>query len=93
MNQVTSYVDASFIYGSDVCKLAQLRAQNGLGSKLNVTRHPGNRHAKSLMPQENTHPECRSNSRMCFSAGQWLGGGWYLITKRRLKFIIKTNQL
>jgi hypothetical protein len=72
MNQVTSFVDASFIYGSDVCKLSQLRAGQP-GGRLNVTAHPAGRAAKSLMPQETTHPECRAGSGMCFSAGNYLG--------------------
>ncbi|XP_059471181.1 uncharacterized protein LOC132194111 [Neocloeon triangulifer] len=64
LNQVTAFIDASFIYGSDSCKMDLLRSNGGF---LNVTRHPAR--GKSLMPQITTHPECRSQSGKCFNAG------------------------
>jgi peroxidase len=64
LNQVTAFIDASFIYGSDSCKMDLLRSSNG---QLNVTRNPSK--GKSLMPQITTHPECRSKSGKCFNAG------------------------
>lgn len=64
LNQVTAYVDASFVYGSDVCESKILRTF--VNGRLNVTnKHLG----KPLMPQINTHPECKAASKVCFRGG------------------------
>ncbi|RZF47556.1 hypothetical protein LSTR_LSTR009092 [Laodelphax striatellus] len=64
-NQLTAYLDLSFVYGSDVCEARILRSLSG--GKLNYTRHPTR--GKPLLPQIAAHPECRSPSRVCFRAG------------------------
>ncbi|XP_064466102.1 uncharacterized protein LOC135377535 [Ornithodoros turicata] len=65
LNQVTAFLDASNIYGSDNCDSKMLRAF--LGGRLNSTRNPIT--GKDLLPQTATHPECRAPSRLCFEAG------------------------
>lgn len=66
MNQVTSYLDSSNVYGSDVCEAKMLRSFTG--GRLNVTAHPAHGF-KDLLPQTSTHPECRAPSGLCFEAG------------------------
>ncbi|XP_013777552.2 uncharacterized protein LOC106462198, partial [Limulus polyphemus] len=65
LNQVTAFVDASQVYGSDKCEARMLRSF--IGGGLNVTRHPLN--GKDLLPQTATHKECRAPSGLCFEAG------------------------
>ncbi|XP_063223065.1 uncharacterized protein LOC134531301 [Bacillus rossius redtenbacheri] len=65
MNQVTAYLDASFVYGSDVCETNALRTFSA--GKMNVTRRPSG--GKPLLPTTTTHPECKSSSKVCFRAG------------------------
>ncbi|KAJ9587988.1 hypothetical protein L9F63_028204, partial [Diploptera punctata] len=65
LNQVSAYVDSSFVYGSDVCEMNTLRAFTS--GKMNITRSPAR--GKPLMPQITTHPECKSSSKVCFRAG------------------------
>lgn len=65
MNQVTAFVDASNVYGSDRCEARMLRTF--IGGKLNVTRHPHG--AKDLLPQTNNHKDCVAPSGLCFEAG------------------------
>lgn len=65
MDQVTSYIDASSMYGSDVCEARMLRdSQRG---RLNSTKHPLG--GKDLLPQDLTNVECRAPSRICFESG------------------------
>ncbi|XP_046386027.1 uncharacterized protein LOC124155895 isoform X2 [Ischnura elegans] len=66
LNQVTAYVDASFVYGSDVCEARALREFSG--GRMNVTRNTA-RGLKPLLPTTATHPECKSDSGLCFRAG------------------------
>src|SRR5699024_8729325 len=66
MNQLTSYVDASNIYGSENCEANRLRMH--MMGKLNFTRHPI-RGMKDLLPQTPAHPECLAPSGICFLAG------------------------
>lgn len=65
INQNSAYLDASQIYGENVCKASSLR---GPGGKLNVTGHPVHG-AKPLMPQITFLKECKSPSGFCFYAG------------------------
>ncbi|XP_071043918.1 uncharacterized protein [Parasteatoda tepidariorum] len=65
MNQVTAFVDASGVYGSDRCEARMLRTF--IGGKLNVTRHPQG--AKDLLPQTSNHKDCVAPSGHCFEAG------------------------
>ncbi|KFM75215.1 Peroxidasin-like protein, partial [Stegodyphus mimosarum] len=55
MDQVTSYIDASNMYGSDACEARMLRAS--YGGRLNSTKHPFG--GKELLPQDVTNVECR----------------------------------
>ncbi|RWS06651.1 Peroxidasin-like protein, partial [Dinothrombium tinctorium] len=66
INQVTAYIDASNVYGSDPCEAKMLRTF--VGGKLNVTQHPISGH-KDLLPQTTTNPECKAPSGICFEAG------------------------
>lgn len=66
MNQLTAYLDVSFVYGSDVCEAKSLRSF--FGGRLNVTKHPFR--GKPLLPEIFAHPECRSESKVCFQAGK-----------------------
>ena len=64
MNQITSFFDASNVYGSDVCEQKELRLfQGGL---LNSTRL---RRGKDLLPQTAENKECKAGSGLCFEAG------------------------
>ncbi|XP_023215778.1 uncharacterized protein LOC111618468 [Centruroides sculpturatus] len=65
LNQVTAFLDASNVYGSDMCDTKMLRSF--IGGRLNVTRHP--LRGKDLLPQKNDHKDCRAPSGLCFEAG------------------------
>ncbi|XP_035230877.1 uncharacterized protein LOC118202791, partial [Stegodyphus dumicola] len=65
MDQVTSYIDASNMYGSDACEARMLRAS--YGGRLNSTKHPFG--GKELLPQDVTNVECRAASGLCFESG------------------------
>ena len=64
MNQITSFADASNVYGSDVCEMKELRLFHG--GLLNSTRL---RRGKDLLPQTGENKECKSGSGLCFEAG------------------------
>lgn len=72
MNQLTAYLDLSFVYGSDNCDAKILRSFSG--GKLNVTRVS---HGKALLPETKDNEECRSKSRICFNAGDFLTAIYY----------------
>jgi len=65
INQNTAYLDASHIYGQDLCGSRELRSFHG--GLLNTTLHPVQ--GKALLPQESGHPECKARSGRCFKAG------------------------
>ncbi|XP_014241110.1 uncharacterized protein LOC106661888 [Cimex lectularius] len=67
MNQLTAYLDLSFVYGSDTCDASGLRSRSG--GTLNVTRSPFGLRRKPLLPETPTNLECRSRNRVCFNAG------------------------
>ena len=64
MNQITSFFDASNVYGSDVCEMKELRLFHG--GLLNSTRL---RRGKDLLPQTGENKECKAGSGLCFEAG------------------------
>jgi peroxidase len=64
MNQITSFADASNVYGSDVCEMRELRTF--AGGRLNATRL---RKGKDLLPQTAENAECKAGSGLCFEAG------------------------
>ncbi|KPM04939.1 heme peroxidase-like protein 1 [Sarcoptes scabiei] len=66
LNQLTSYLDGSGIYGSDQCVANRLRTFRQ--GKLNVTRHPV-RGLKDLLPRTTDNIECKAPSGFCFDAG------------------------
>ncbi|XP_042900763.1 uncharacterized protein [Parasteatoda tepidariorum] len=65
MNQLTSYLDASNMYGSDACEARMLRTSQG--GRLNSTKHPFG--GKDLLPLDVTNVECRAPSGVCFESG------------------------
>jgi peroxidase len=66
ISQVSAYLDASNIYGSDACDAVKLRT--GSSGLLHSTRHPLPNH-KPLLPLTRSNIECRAPSGMCFEAG------------------------
>lgn len=58
-------MDASQVYGENVCVFRDLR---GYGGRMNSTAHP--RRGKELLPRSPVHPECRAASGYCFIAGK-----------------------
>lgn len=68
MNAITSYIDASNLYGSDPCMNQQLR--ENMGGKMKVLKHPMSPNIfKPLMPRHAHHPECKSPTGKCFMTG------------------------
>lgn len=64
INQNTGFVDASQIYGENTCIANKLR---GFSGRLNSTIAPVQ--GKELLPQSDSHPECKSLSGLCFIGG------------------------
>lgn len=67
MNQLTAYLDLSFMYGSDKCEASILRSHSG--GRMNTTKNPLG-YGKPLLPQTTENPECRAKSGICFNAGK-----------------------
>ncbi|CAG0880270.1 unnamed protein product [Cyprideis torosa] len=66
LNQVTAFVDASAVYGSDLCEARALRSFRG--GRLATQPHPAGQ--KELMPVSTEgDEECRSPRGHCFHAG------------------------
>ncbi|XP_073996346.1 uncharacterized protein [Rhodnius prolixus] len=68
MNQLTAYLDLSFMYGSDKCEASILRSHSG--GRMNTTKNPLG-YGKPLLPQTTENPECRAKSGICFNAGDF----------------------
>ncbi|XP_015127618.1 thyroid peroxidase [Diachasma alloeum] len=64
VNQNTAFLDASVVYGENICIGNILR---GFSGRMNITNHPNR--LKDLLPQSATHPECKSPSGYCFIGG------------------------
>lgn len=64
INQNTAFLDGSQIYGENTCLANKLR---GFSGRMNSTIHPIR--GKELLPQSDSHPECKSHSGQCFIAG------------------------
>ncbi|KRZ19195.1 Peroxidasin -like protein, partial [Trichinella zimbabwensis] len=65
MNQLTSYIDASNVYGSNDCIASDLRLFSQ--GKLNISKHlPG---IQNTLPFGFKDPDCRVHSTDCFIAG------------------------
>jgi len=70
VNQLTSYLDGSMVYGSDECQMSLLREPNSYLMK--TFKHPLNSQGgnyKDLPPRTREHPECFSPSGECFLGG------------------------
>ncbi|XP_036328588.1 uncharacterized protein LOC118740935 isoform X2 [Rhagoletis pomonella] len=63
VNQNTHFLDASMVYGENHCVVNKLR---GFGGRLNSTIRS---FGKELLPQSNSHPECKSRNGLCYIAG------------------------
>jgi peroxidase len=70
LNQITSYLDCSNVYGSTDEQNAALRDTDQSRGKLRTTPHPLNSQLKDLLPQFDD-PACRDNNDTirCFRAG------------------------
>ena len=66
LNQNTAFVDASHIYGQDICQADSLREFSG--GRLNTTL-PAHGRGKMMMPTTETNHECKAESGKCFVAG------------------------
>ncbi|XP_067144092.1 uncharacterized protein [Centruroides vittatus] len=89
MNQVTSFLDASNIYGSEICEAKMLRSF--IEGRLNVTRHPKGK--KDFLPQTATHPECRSPSGVCFEGGDLRASEQPALTSMHTIFLREHNRI
>ena len=72
INQLSAYLDASMVYGSDECLGRNLRDGNGAGPHLRFFAHPLNQQGgqfKTLLPRTLEQPECFTPSGECFLAG------------------------
>lgn len=71
MNALTSYLDASNIYGSDNCEAKSLRAF--VGGRLNSSQYPINQQfqiePREILPVTTKNPECVTPQGICFHAG------------------------
>jgi peroxidase len=72
INQLSAYLDASMLYGSDECLARNLRENNGQGARMRIFPHPLARSGgqyKALLPRTFEQPECFTSSGECFLAG------------------------
>ena len=69
INQLTSYMDAGMVYGSDECQNKKIREEGSflLKSSKHIRGRSG--HLKSLLPLTKENLECRSKDGQCFLAG------------------------
>ncbi|CAG0899298.1 unnamed protein product, partial [Darwinula stevensoni] len=65
LNQNTAFLDASHVYGQNICDARKLRAF--VGGKLNFTAHPTR--GKELLPETTEIKECHAASGHCFIGG------------------------
>ena len=66
LNQNTAFLDASQIYGQNICDGDNLREFSA--GRLNITKPPHGR-GKNLMPTTQKSDECKAESGHCFVAG------------------------
>ncbi|XP_052759385.1 uncharacterized protein LOC113522388 [Galleria mellonella] len=87
VNQNTAFIDASVVYGENPCIVRTLRGFNG---RMNATEHPIN--GKHLLPRS-SHPECKSNSGLCFIAGDGRASEQPGLTAIQTVFMREHNRL
>ena len=70
LNQVTHYLDASMVYGSNTCQAEEVRLDHSFLLRMspNTLSHPA-RPLKDLLPMTGRDPECRADDGQCFLAG------------------------
>ncbi|XP_037959455.1 myeloperoxidase-like [Teleopsis dalmanni] len=88
VNQNTHFLDASMIYGQNICVANKLR---GFSGRLNSTIHPIR--GKELLPQSATHPECKSRDGLCFIAGDDRGSEQPGLTAIHTTFLREHNRI
>ncbi len=66
LNQNTAFVDASMVYGNDICLADKLR--ENVDGRLNGT-FPSHGRGKHLLPKTNKNHECKAASGFCFYGG------------------------
>jgi hypothetical protein len=65
LNQNTAFLDASQVYGQNICDARILRSF--VGGQMNVTSHP--QRGKPLLPQTTKIADCETPSKVCFLGG------------------------
>ena len=88
MNQITSFADASNVYGSDICEMRELRTF--FGGRLNSTRL---RRGKDLLPQTAENSECKSETGLCFEAGDARNSEQPVLTALHTQFMREHNRI
>ena len=66
LNQNTAFIDASMVYGNDVCHADKLR--ENVNGRLNGT-FPSHGRGKHLLPMTTKNEECKAHSGFCFYGG------------------------
>ena len=66
LNQNTAYIDASMVYGNDICDAGDLRENTD--GRLN-TSFPVHGRGKHLLPKTRKNDECKAASGFCFYGG------------------------
>ncbi|ELT89922.1 hypothetical protein CAPTEDRAFT_146425 [Capitella teleta] len=71
LNQVTSHLDCSHIYGSSLKEANDLRDFSDRRGRLKTTPHPAGRRYKEMLPQDPQFKDCKGDNHtiLCFKAG------------------------
>ncbi|KAK9883031.1 hypothetical protein WA026_001241 [Henosepilachna vigintioctopunctata] len=88
VNQNTAFLDASQVYGENLCVLRGLK---GIYGRMNSTNHPVR--GKELLPQSDSHPECKAASGFCFIAGDGRASEQPALTVIHTLFLREHNRL
>lgn len=88
INQNTHFLDASMVYGENLCLANKLR---GFSGRLNSTVHPVR--GKELLPMSATHPECKSRNGLCFIGGDDRASEQPGLTSIHTAFLREHNRL
>ena len=90
INEITSYIDASDVYGSDSVRAAALRANNGLGAKLLTSANNLLPLNSAGLPNENNGPV---PANQLFLAGDIRSNENSLLTSLHTIFVREHNRL